>query len=218
MHYVVGADFEPTSTLHIEVAGLLQGSAQPRRARRQPRRSAARRTTASGRVYGGELLVRQELWNNFFGWISYTLSRSERQDHPGDPWRLFQYDQTHILTILGSYKLAARLSRSACASATSPAIRTRRSSRAYYDVNSDAYVPIYGAPYSARLPAFNQLDVRVDKTFDVQRLEADALPRHPEHLQLDVGRGRRATTTTTRRRSTCNGLPFLPVLGIRGDF
>ena len=41
----------------------------------------------------------------FFGWLAYTLSRSERRDNPGDALHLFQYDQTHILTVLGSYKL-----------------------------------------------------------------------------------------------------------------
>ena len=117
-----------------------------------------------GRVYGGELLVRQELWKNFFGWVSYTIMRSERRDHPGDPWRLFQYDQTHILTLLGSYKLPHGFQvglrfRYVTGNPYTPV------TRAYYDINSYAYVPIYGAPYSSRLPSFNQLDMRVDKTF-----------------------------------------------------
>jgi TonB family protein len=40
----------------------------------------------------------------FFGWISYTLSRSERHDVPSEPLSLFQFDQTHVLTLLGNYK------------------------------------------------------------------------------------------------------------------
>ncbi|MEO1273256.1 MAG: TonB-dependent receptor, partial [Myxococcota bacterium] len=58
-----------------------------------------------GRVYGMELLVRHELANNFFGWISYTLSRSERLDPGETEYRLFDTDQTHIFTILGTYQL-----------------------------------------------------------------------------------------------------------------
>src|SRR5262249_36846304 len=57
-----------------------------------------------GRVYGGEFLLRKELTDRLFGWISYTLSRSERQDHRGQPWRLAQYDQTHNITAVISYK------------------------------------------------------------------------------------------------------------------
>ena len=35
--------------------------------------------------------------HNFFGWISYTLSRSERKDASATDYRLFDGDQTHIL-------------------------------------------------------------------------------------------------------------------------
>jgi hypothetical protein len=31
--------------------------------------------------------------------------RSERQDHPDSSWRLFDYDQTHVFTALGSCDL-----------------------------------------------------------------------------------------------------------------
>ena len=125
-------------------------------------------TKVRGGVYGGELLVRQELWKGFFGWIAYTLSRSERKDHPDDPWRLFQFDQTHILTIIGSYKFGAAI-RSGSASATSPAIRTTPVTGSYYDVNGDVYVPVNGPLYSARLGSFNQLDVRFDKKWTFHR-------------------------------------------------
>ena len=52
-----------------------------------------------GRVYGGELLLRQSLSKWFFGWISYTLMRSERKDCASCVWRLFDFDQTHVLII-----------------------------------------------------------------------------------------------------------------------
>ncbi len=59
----------------------------------------------SGRSYGAEFLLRYKPQGKFFGWVAYTLSRSERRDHPGDALYLYEYDQTHILTALGSYKL-----------------------------------------------------------------------------------------------------------------
>ena len=56
---------------------------------------------------------------------------------------------------------------------------------AYFDSNADRYMPINGAPFSARLPAFNQLDLRVDKmwTFDRWRFS----------IYLDVQNVTRAT-------------------------
>src|SRR5205823_10318958 len=61
-----------------------------------------------GRVYGLELLLRKELSERFFGWIAYTLSRSDRVDRPGLSQRLFDFDQTHNLTAIASYEFAPR--------------------------------------------------------------------------------------------------------------
>ena len=59
-----------------------------------------------GRVYGGDLLAQaRQRASRVYGWIAYTLLKSERQDHPGQPWRPFQYDQTHILTLVAGYHL-----------------------------------------------------------------------------------------------------------------
>ena len=46
-----------------------------------------------GRAYGVQMLLRQQPWHGLFGWIAYTISRSERRDAPGESWRLFGYDQ-----------------------------------------------------------------------------------------------------------------------------
>jgi TonB family protein len=215
VHYVAGVEVTATPTLHIEMQGFYKDL------RNLPVRGVGLQEApliegGFGHVYGGELLVRQELWKNFFGWISYTLMKSERKDRPGDPWRPFQYDQTHILTVLGSYRLPKGFTvglrfRYATGNPYTPV------SRAYYDVNSFAYVPVYGSPYSARLPSFNQLDLRVDKTFtfnhwrlglyvDIQNLYNAASPE--------------AATYSYDFKQTyyLNGLPFLPIVGIRGDF
>jgi len=166
--------------------------------------------------YGGQILIRQELWKGFFGWIAYTVSRSERKDHPDDPWRVFQYDQTHILTIIGSYKFGRGYQvgirfRYVTGNPYTPTVGS------YYDVNSDAYVPINGPLYSARLGSFNQLDVRFDKKWTFQRWAMS--------MYIDIQNIYRASNPEGyaynfdfSQRSAIAGLPFLPVLGIRGDF
>ena len=69
-----------------------------------------------GRSYGAELMLRHELSRDFFGWIAYTLSRSENRaidphlipasivDQVNNNWVLNNYDQTHILTVVAQYK------------------------------------------------------------------------------------------------------------------
>ena len=53
-----------------------------------------------GRAYGAQFLLRRELSAGFFGWVAYTLMRAERRDPGSDQWRLFDFDQTHVLTAL----------------------------------------------------------------------------------------------------------------------
>jgi TonB family protein len=215
IHYVAGIEVTATSTLHVELQGFYKDL----------RNIAVRGAGPNdpplveggiGRVYGGELLVRQELWRNFFGWISYTLMRSERRDHPGDPWRVFEYDQTHILTILGSYKLPRGFQvglrfRYATGNPYTPV------ARAYYDVNSFSFVPVLGAPYSGRLPAFHELDLRVDKTFTFNHWK---LVLYLDIQNLYDATAAEAVTYSYDYKTPyyLNGLPFLPVLGIRGEW
>jgi TonB family protein len=214
-HYVAGADFDPTTTLHIEVEGfykdlrnLVVRGASPG--------DPPLTNEGLGRVYGGELLVRQELFKGFFGWISYTLSRSERKDHPDDPWRVFQYDQTHILTIIGSYKFGRGYQigirfRYVTGNPYTPVIGS------YYDVNGDSYVRVSGPLYSARLGSFNQLDVRFDKKWTFHRW-ALSLYADIQNIYRASNPEGYAYNFDYTQRSAIAGLPFLPVLGIRGDF
>ena len=60
-----------------------------------------------GRAYGVEVMLRHRPSPRpLYGWLAYTLSRSERFDR-GDPdegWTLFALDQTHILSSVLGYK------------------------------------------------------------------------------------------------------------------
>lgn len=118
----------------------------------------------AGRIFGGELFVRKSLSQNVFGWLSYTLSRSERRPDPSEGFELFSLDQTHIVTLLGVYRLpkgwqvGARF-RLVSGNPYTPAVG------ATFDAGSGQYIPISGATNSERVPMFHQLDLRVDKKF-----------------------------------------------------
>src|SRR5207247_9849849 len=55
----------------------------------------------TGKTYGAELLLTTR-GQHHFGWVAYTLSRSLRRDEPGASQRLFDFDQTHNLVLVGS--------------------------------------------------------------------------------------------------------------------
>ncbi len=174
-------------------------------------------STGKGHVVGMELLVRHQLASNFFGWISYTLSQARRVDRPGAQERPFNFDQTHILAVLGSYKLPDNWSIGArwryVTGNPNTAVAT-----AVYNEQNDSYSQVQsGCVFCNRIPAFHQLDVRVDKTFvfnrfllglyiDVQNAYNRA---NPEGLQYNFD----ATQSTVLA-----GLPIIPSFGIRGEF
>jgi TonB family protein len=214
-HYVLGADFDPIRTLHIEVAGFYK-DLRDLIVRGQTATDPILENDGIGRVYGGEMLVRQELWHNFYGWVTYTLSRAERKDHPTDAWRNFEYDQTHILQLIASYKLPRGFQlgirfRYVTGNPITPVIG------GYYDANAGQYRPIQGPTYSARAADFNQLDVRLDKTWTYNRWKMS--------LYLDIqniynyrSEEGRAYNYNYSQYQPVTGLPILPALGIRGEW
>jgi TonB family protein len=52
----------------------------------------------TGRAYGLEFLLRRAAKNGVFGWISYTLSHSERQRD--GLWAPYDFDRTHLLNLV----------------------------------------------------------------------------------------------------------------------
>lgn len=185
-----------------------------------------------GRAYGIQVLLRHELSGRFFGWVSYTLMRSERKDDcaqlitqtdpttslaqqvcsPGN-WRLFDYDQTHVATVVGSYDLGAGFEfgarfRYSTGFPRTPVIGTFSSAR------RDLYEPVFGAQNSIRIPSFLQLDARLAKRFqgswgkaevylDVQNVTDRG---NPEEIVYNYNYTKRGYIT---------GLPTLPVVGAR---
>ena len=173
-----------------------------------------------GRVYGGELLVRQPLWHGLWGFVAYTLSRSERRELNAGadaPWHLFRFDQTHILTLVATYQLpwglvAGVRFRYVTGNPTTPLVGGLRSAEDQY------YLGRSGAESSVRLPDFHQLDLRLDKTFTLRRfriglyIEVQNVYNQQNAESLVYG-GRQLYQS-----GRVTGLPVFPNLGLRADF
>ena len=57
----------------------------------------------TGRSYGVEVLLRRRAVGDLFGWVSYTLSRSERLAPNG--WKAFDFDRSHMLQVVSGLRL-----------------------------------------------------------------------------------------------------------------
>ena len=87
-----------------------------------------------------------------------------------------------------------------------------------YDADQGVIIPIPGAPYSERLPAFTQLDVRVDKRFTFKSWILSIYIDVIERDQPRQRRGLRLLVRLSRSASAVTGLPILPSLGVRASF
>ncbi len=170
-----------------------------------------------GRAYGAEWLLKYDADERFFGWLAYTLSRSERRDTPSEAQRPQEYDQTHILTVLGSYKLGRGWQLGSRFRFVSGGLYTPNEEGAL-DTTTGAHQPAPDSPpFGARLPAFHQLDVRVDKvwTWSSWKLtfyaDLQNVYFHPNAEGISYNYNFTQSTYA-------NGLPFLPSLGLRGEF
>jgi hypothetical protein len=168
-----------------------------------------------GRIYGLEFLAKLNPTGRAFGFVSYTLSRSERNDY-GLAWRLFDFDQTHILTLMGGTKLGRGWDFGATFRLVSGNPRTPIVG-SVYNANSDFYNPVYGGVNSARDPLFHQASVRIEKAWQFQAwrlatyLDVQNFYNHRSQEGLMY-------SYDYSRSKPVQGLPILPSLGLRGEF
>jgi hypothetical protein len=223
IHYSAGVEYKPRPYITLDATAFyktMYDLVSPTTAQSVDASGAAHPliydNNGAGRAYGLELVARHDFTHNFTGWFAYTLSRSERRDSGATSYRLFDFDQTHILTVLGSYllprnwEIGARF-RYVSGNPTTPVVGS------VYNASRDMYDAIYGAVNTARLPSFNQLDVRVDKRWIYQRWILNVYldiqnvynRANPEALSYNFN---------YRQSSVQQGLPILPILGVRADF
>jgi hypothetical protein len=119
-----------------------------------------------------ELMLKHAPGGKFFGWISYTLSESERNDHPYDPdsdWRAYEFDQPHIFVAVAGWNLPYDFEVSTRFQYVSGNPYTPYDG-AVYDIDLDYYLP-YAADdrNSQRLPPYKALDLRAEKLLTFKR-------------------------------------------------
>ncbi len=174
--------------------------------------------TAAGNVLGAELLLRYDPDDDFFGWLSYTLSRSERRWGPGEPEVLFEFDQTHILALIASYRLgrgweAGLRLRAVSGNPTTPCLY------GLYSSFENDYLCVNGAFQSRRAAAFYQLDLRMEKRWKLG--EEAGITAYLEIINATAHESKDAPVYNfdfSEVGYVSSNLPLLPNLGLRADF
>ncbi|MFO0761982.1 MAG: TonB-dependent receptor [Byssovorax sp.] len=230
IHYALGVEQEITKRIEGSIEGFVKQLDSSVVSQPNSQGSGVEYTNAaSGYVVGSEILLKYKPDDKFFGWLAYTLSRSARQNGPGQDEYLVSFDQTHILTVLGSYRLGSGwefgarfrlisgnlVTPNVCDASAETCDRNRTNS--LFHAASGVYTPIpYSGPFSERLPLFHQLDIRLDKKWDFKTwqlstyLDIQNVYNHGNVEAISYN-----FNYTTRQYVT--GLPLLPSIGVRGE-
>jgi len=169
----------------------------------------------SGRVFGGEAAGELRTRGGGLFYFAYTLSRSERRNDPDADYRLFDQDQTHVLSLTGSqdlgkgWEVGARF-RYVTGNPTTPVTGS------VYDARAGVYIPIYGALNSDRNPAFHQLDLRVEKKWRAGPVDVAAYLDLQNAYNAENQEGFRYSYDYSKREAV-SGLPIFPNIGVRGE-
>jgi TonB family protein len=171
---------------------------------------------SNGRAYGFELLVKHDITEKFYGWLSYTLMRSEVRPQPDKDIQPTAFDQTHNLVAVPSYRVGKGWELGARYQLTTgrPITPVLGST---FDSDSNTYIRENGPAGSARRDLFSELDVRAEKTWlfetwqfslylDVRNV-TNAL--NPEATQYDY---------RFQQTAPVRGVPILPTLGVKGQW
>jgi TonB family protein len=174
------------------------------------------RNSRIGDTVGLEVLIKREVTRKLYGWISYTLSRTRELEFDDDDYEISTFDQTHVGNAVASYKfdngweLGARF-RYSTGRPQTPVVGGT------FDADDGDFRNVSGGFRSTRRKAFQQTDVRVEKTwvFDTWMIGAYLDIQNVFNVE-----NVEATQYDYRRRESApvTSVPFLPTIGVRGQW
>lgn len=193
-------------------------------------------SSAEGRAYGVEAMVKWQIPGRLNVIGSATLYRSEYRNDPHSPYIASAWDNRFVANVSGTYDFGRNWSVGAKISAIGGAPYTpydedKSSLKEAWDAQGRPYLD-YTRYNTERLDAFAQLDVRVDKVFyfekwmlgfyiDLQNITASQL-RQPDVL-LSTGVVENPTAPVSQQRYRMKYIKqdsgtILPTLGITVEF
>ena len=174
----------------------------------------------AGFAQGTEVFLRHRAGDRFLGWGSYTYGLSKRRDRPGEPYRYYSFDQTHVGTLAATYRLAPTWE---------VGLKWQYRTGNPYTPVLDAiqqtdprngeliYIPIYAETNSGRLPSYHRLDMKLSKAFRFNSWEMnlflELLNAYNRKNLLDFSYNDDYT-----EKDEIYQFPIIPYLGITTEF
>jgi hypothetical protein len=215
IHTMLGFEQSLTKQVTLSIEGFEKELRKLVTTREDGSGNAFTENSGQGRVWGVDLWLRYHTSDRFFGWVAYTLSRATRRPAPDEPAELYRYDQTHILNLIGSYRLGRGWEIGGRFSYAT-GLPYRACYGGLYDSSTGEY-RCYGKLNQQRLSAYHKLDLRVEKTWEIStcRLSAyiDILNAY-DHYSPDKAVEKYDFSGV---KPLSRSMPLLPSVGIRGE-
>jgi hypothetical protein len=181
-----------------------------------------------GEAYGFEVFIKRKRKNRTMGWLSYSYSRSFRQDNITAQRWVYSGDQPHTLTLVWSQPLPGWLRKiewgitmqAHSGKPYTPLVTTREVQETDGDILRTRVIPIYGTINSERLPNYFRTDMRFSQRILFNRwhmqiyLELQNITNRRNVIAYDYGR----TYEFINQPREIVGLPFFPFLGFEATF
>ncbi|MEY4905836.1 MAG: hypothetical protein RLZZ292_3651 [Bacteroidota bacterium] len=181
-----------------------------------------------GRAYGMELMLQKEALR-YNGWLSYTLSKNERQFEQISygAWYPHRYDRKHILNLTISYKInqkwdiASNFVYQTGSRITLPtALQLINEELNQHPFNLFPYETFMGARNNQKLPPYHRLDISFNKKYLTRKRQRAAqlsigaynvyARANPSTIWLSTGFiGGRELTTYTNGKSLFTFIPSI---------
>ena len=193
-------------------------------------------STAQGRSYGAEILVKWLIAKKLNLASSFTLFKSEYRNDKESEYIASAWDNRYIFSLRGTYNLPHQWSfgmKVSCIGGApyTPYDETKSSLVSAWDAQGKAYYD-YSKYNKERLPAFAQVDVRVDKTFylkhcmlgfylDLQNITVSKLKQQDVLMSTGIIENPEAPAAAQRyrmKRIKQSSGTLLPTLGITFEY
>jgi hypothetical protein len=217
-HVVGGLEWAITDVISVDVQGYYKYLDNLVSHVTEPTPDKIYENEGKGYVYGGEIMLRHNWTDRFFGWVSYSISRSMRTDGPGTEYRLFDQDQTHNLVALASWQFYRgwRLGSRFQLASGEPVTKYPRS---VFNADNGTYIPVFGPEENNadRRPVYHRLDIRLDKEwlFDNWVLLTYIEVQNVYNRENPVNKVDNYDYTEIEYQSD---MPIMPSIGITGEF
>ena len=168
---------------------------------------------------GFEAFLRRNLTERLFGWLSYTYSKTRERNTDRETYRHAEYDQTHVLTLTGYYKVTP-VWKSGGRFTYHTGDTYTGVDGAVYNANLDKYQQrtADGArPYNRRLPDYHELSIFADRDWlkDTWTL---TLKFGIEYLALKPQAMGARYNYDYSKSENFQGLPPIPFIEFKGVF